>query len=60
MHWNGLPKNTRFAGRSGRLTGRIPTVIQTDGPYVMWSGTPYVHLMVPLTARPEQRKTPSQ
>lgn len=38
----------------------IPTVIQTDGPYVMWSGTPYVHLMVPITARPEQRSIPSQ
>lgn len=38
----------------------IPTVIQTDGPYVMWSGTPYVHLMVPTTARPEQRIIPSQ
>ena len=37
----------------------IPTVIQTDGPYVMWSGTPYVHLMVPIDARPEQRKIPS-
>jgi len=38
----------------------IPTVIQTDGPYVMWSGTPYVHLMVPIAARPEQRSIPSQ
>jgi hypothetical protein len=33
----------------------LPTVIQTDGPYVMWSGTPYAHLMVPVGARPEQR-----
>ena len=33
----------------------IPTKIDTDGPYVMWSGTPYVHLMVPVAARPEQR-----
>ncbi len=38
----------------------LPTVIQTDGPYVMWSGTPYVHLMVPVAARPEQRSVPSQ
>ena len=38
----------------------IPTVIQTDGPYVMWSGTPYVHLMVPIAARPEQRSAQSQ
>ncbi len=33
----------------------IATVIETDGPYVMWTGTPYVHLMVPIAARPEQR-----
>jgi len=38
----------------------LPTVIQTDGPYVMWTGTPYVHLMVPVAARPEQRSVPSQ
>jgi hypothetical protein len=38
----------------------IPTVTQTDGPYVMWSGTPYVHLMVPIAARPEQRSAQSQ
>lgn len=38
----------------------IPAVIQTDGPYVMWSGTPYVHLMVPISARPDQRSTPTQ
>ncbi|WP_198666030.1 hypothetical protein [Tropicimonas sp. IMCC34043] len=38
----------------------LPTVIQTDGPYVMWTGTPYVHLMVPVAARPEQRSIPTQ
>lgn len=38
----------------------IPTTINTDGPYVMWSGTPYVHLMVPVDKRPEQRSMPSQ
>ncbi len=37
----------------------LPTVIQTDGPYVMWTGTPYVHLMVPVAARPEQRSVPT-
>ena len=37
----------------------LPTVIETDGPYVMWTGTPYVHLMVPVAARPEQRSVPT-
>lgn len=46
------PDPSTFAG--------LPTVIQTDGPYVMWTGTPYAHLMVPVAARPEQRSVPSQ
>lgn len=46
------PDPAAFAG--------LPTVIQTDGPYVMWTGTPYAHLMVPVAVRPEQRSIPSQ
>lgn len=46
------PDPAAFAG--------LPTTIQTDGPYVMWSGTPYAHLMVPVAARPEQRAVPTQ
>lgn len=46
------PDPSAFAG--------IPTKIDTDGPYVMWSGTPYVHLMVPVGARPEQRSVLTQ
>ena len=41
------PDPSAFAGMS--------TTIDTDGPYVMWSGTPYMHLMVPTAARPKQR-----
>ena len=28
------------------------------GPYVMWAGTPYAHIMVPAGPRPEQRSVP--
>ena len=28
----------------------IPTKRQSGGPWVMWAGTPYAHLMVPLTS----------
>lgn len=28
------------------------------GPYVMWAGTPYAHIMVPVGPRPEQRSVP--
>ncbi len=28
----------------------IPTTRQSGGPWVMWKGTPYAHIMVPLTS----------
>lgn len=31
----------------------IPTDPQNGGPYVMWKGTPYAHVMVPVGERPE-------
>jgi len=33
----------------------LPTTLDTDGPYVMWSGTPYAHIMIPVDVRPTQR-----
>jgi hypothetical protein len=27
-----------------------------DGPYVMWKGTPYAHIMVPVAPRPQKKK----
>lgn len=34
------------------LLEAFPTDPFNGGPYVMWKGTPYVHLMVPVGARP--------
>lgn len=33
----------------------LPTTPVEDGPYVMWAGTPYAHIMMPVAERPEQR-----
>jgi len=33
----------------------LPDTPTEDGAYVMWKGTPYVHIMVPVGLRPEQR-----
>ena len=33
----------------------LPTTPVEDGPYVMWAGTPYAHIMMPVDDRPEQR-----
>lgn len=34
------------------LLESFPTDPQNGGPYVMWKGTPYAHLMVPIGSRP--------
>jgi hypothetical protein len=26
------------------------------GPYVMWKGTPYAHIMIPVAAQPQKKK----
>jgi hypothetical protein len=38
----------------------LPTTPDTDEPYVMWPGTDYAHIMLPVDERPEQRPVPSQ
>jgi hypothetical protein len=43
-----------FVPDPAQLAG-LPTTPQTEGPYVMWPGTPYAHLMVPVGPRPAQR-----
>lgn len=42
---------------NGMLEG-LPKTPDTDGPYVMWSGTPYAHVMVPVADRPQQPPIP--
>src|SRR5262249_24080266 len=34
----------------------ISTDPHTGGPWVMWKGTPYAHVMVPMTAMPVAKK----
>lgn len=43
----------------GMLEG-LPITPDTDEPYVMWPGTDYAHIMLPVEERPEQRSIPSQ
>lgn len=38
-----------------KLLNGISTDPNNGGPYVMWRGTPYVHVMVPVGPRPKQR-----
>jgi hypothetical protein len=39
---------------AAQLAG-LPDKPRADGAYVMWKDTPYVHIMVPVGARPPQR-----
>lgn len=39
-----------------KLLADLPTDPNTGGPYVMWSGTPFAHVMMPVGPRPEQRR----
>jgi hypothetical protein len=43
-----------FVSDPAQLAG-LPTTPWAEGPYVMWPGTPYAHLMVPVGPRPAQR-----
>jgi hypothetical protein len=38
----------------------LPTTMEADGPYVMWSGTPYAHIMAPTDRRPDQRQASAE
>jgi hypothetical protein len=40
---------------SAQLEG-LPTDPNTGGAYVMWKGTPYAHIMVPVGKRPAGKK----
>ncbi|WP_372620999.1 hypothetical protein [Falsiroseomonas sp.] len=38
----------------------VPASHEGGGPYVMWKGTPYAHIMMPVDERPEQRRVASR
>lgn len=40
---------------AAQLAG-LPDTPEGPGPYVMWKGTPYAHIMLPVGERPGQRK----
>lgn len=39
-----------------RLVEHLPTDPDGGGPYVMWKGTPFAHVMMPTDVRPPQRQ----
>ena len=39
--------------RRRRAAGALPNRLDQGGPWAMWKGTPYAHVMVPLTGAPK-------
>ena len=48
--WGYDPPHVMLLVPDSRALEGIPTKRQGGGPWVMWAGTPYAHIMVPLTS----------
>ena len=48
--WGFDPPHVMLLVTDTRTLQGIPTTRQSGGPWVMWTGTPYAHVMVPLTS----------
>ncbi len=48
--WGYDPPHVMLLVTDSRQLEGMPTKRQSGGPWVMWTGTPYVHIMVPLTS----------
>jgi hypothetical protein len=51
-HWVKTGPHVMIVGPSAKTMG-YPTTSDADptNPYVMWSGTPYAHLMIPVSGQ---------
>ncbi len=43
-----------------KMLDSLPTDFTAGGPYVMWKGTKYAHIMVPMGPLPKQPKAPAK
>jgi hypothetical protein len=48
-HWSHHPPHVMIAVPDLKLLDRLPTDPNNGGPYVMWKGTPYAHILAPVT-----------
>jgi hypothetical protein len=52
-NWIVSPPHIMVLSPDTKLIDSLPTDPNTGGPWVMWKGTPYAHIMVPTTAMPK-------
>jgi hypothetical protein len=50
--WVNSPPHIMILAPSGFDAADFPTEVKEDEPWIMWDGTPYEHLMVPVTPTP--------
>lgn len=55
-NWIVSPAHVMILSPDTKLLDSLPTDPHTGGPWVMWKGTDYAHIMVPVTAMPAAKK----
>jgi len=50
-HWGHHPPHVMIAVPDVKTLENLPTDPNNGGPYVMWKGTPYAHIMAPVTSK---------
>jgi hypothetical protein len=48
QQWIDTGPHVMFAPSDPKLLDALPTDFSTGAPYVMWKGTPYAHVMMPV------------
>ena len=57
--WIVSPPHIMVLSPDTKMLDSMPTDPNTGGPWVMWKGTPYAHIMVPTVAMPKAKAKPA-
>ena len=50
-HWTHHPPHMMILAPDPKSLAGMPTDPGNGGPYVMWAGTPYAHIMAPVAVK---------
>ena len=53
--WVVSPSHVMLLVPDAKMLDTMPTDPHSGGPWVMWKGTPYAHIMVPMAAVPAKK-----
>jgi hypothetical protein len=57
--WVVSPAHLMLLVPDSKMLDGLPTDPHVGGPFVMWKGTPYAHIMVPIVAMPSKTAKPT-